>query len=150
MNTADDGKRRDNSFPKAQKLCGDRAVGHLFDAGSSFAKYPFRIVYLTRETKGAGESPVRMLVSVGKKRFKRAVKRNRVKRLTREAWRHSKGAVEDALASQAAYGSLHVAFVFCGDRLPSAEEVGKAVGKAAERLASMISGTYEPQNRRVD
>lgn len=150
MHTADDEKRRDNSFPKAQKLCGDKVVGHLFDAGASFSKYPFRIVYLASETKSPGEEAVRMLVSVGKKRFKRAVKRNRVKRLTREAWRHTKSIVEDAVAAQAAYGSLHVAFVFCGDRLPTAEEVGRAVGKAAERLASTISGTYAPQARRVD
>lgn len=150
MHTADDEKRGDNSFPKAQKLCGDKVVGHLFDVGASFSKYPFRIVFLARETKSPGEQAVRMLVSVGKKRFKRAVKRNRVKRLTREAWRHSKSIVEDAVAAQAAYGGLHVAFVFCGDRLPTADEVNKAVGKAAERLASVISGTYAPKARRVD
>lgn len=150
MHTADDEKRRDNSFPKAQKLCGDKIVGHLFDAGASFSKYPFRIVFLALETKSPGEPPVRMLVSVGKKRFKRAVKRNRVKRLTREAWRHAKSTVEDAVASQSAYEGLHVAFVFCGDRLPTAGEVDKAVGRAAERLASVVSGTYASQSRRVD
>lgn len=48
--------------------------------------YPYRVVFQTRELK-ENESPVSILVSVSKKRFKRAVKRNRIRRQIKEAYR---------------------------------------------------------------
>lgn len=92
------------------------------------------MVYQLRE-RGEGDEPVQMLVSVPKKRFKHAVDRNRVKRQVREAYRHSKQALYDALSEDKA---LTVAFVWLMDRhLPTAEVTAKVtalVDKLAERL----------------
>ena len=131
MPTSDE--RVDLHFPKAQKLCGEKAIGLLFEKGEAFSKYPFRVVYLPLPELREGEAAVRMLVSVGKKRFKRAVKRNRVKRQTREAWRKAKHAVSDK------FRGLHVAFIFCGDGLPKTADVERSVAKVAARLASAIT-----------
>lgn len=76
------------TFPKKEHLCGEIRVNHLFTNGKAFIVYPLRVVYLVGENKEA--IPVKALVSVPKKRFKRAVKRNRLKRLMRESYRLNK------------------------------------------------------------
>ncbi len=126
------------SFPKAQKLCGDKPIDRLFASGTGFTRFPLRVVYLLLPKRRAGEVPLRMMVSVGKKRFKRAVKRNRVKRLVREAWRLNKAAVESALAASTDGGALHVAFVFVGKELPDMPTIMDCVSKASEKLAAAV------------
>ena len=56
----------------------------MFEGGvsKSFSIFPIRVVYMPVEQ---GEAPASILISVSKRRFKRAVKRNRVKRQIREA-----------------------------------------------------------------
>ncbi len=141
MQTAD--QKPDLSFPKSRKLCGDKAIGILFAKGQAFTKHPFRVVYLPlrADELRPGEAPLRMMISVGKKRFKRAVKRNRVKRQTREAWRKSKHVVEDAIAAHPAIQGLHVALIFCGDGLPLSADVDRAIDKATSKLALIINET---------
>ena len=58
----------------------------MFEGGvsKSFSIFPIRVVYMPVEQ---GEVPASILISVSKRRFKRAVKRNRVKRQIREAYR---------------------------------------------------------------
>ena len=76
-------------FPKYERLCKENDIQALFDKGEGFSVYPYRVIFLFRRDK---ERPptVRLLVSVSKKRFHHAFKRNRVKRLMREAWRKNK------------------------------------------------------------
>jgi ribonuclease P protein component len=77
-----------NSFSKPEHLCGETRITNLFTEGSAFIAYPLRIVYLLES--GKNKEPACVMVSVPKKRFKRAVKRNRLKRLMREAYRLNK------------------------------------------------------------
>lgn len=65
---------------------GEKAVARLFAEGRGGFCYPFRYVF--RVTEGA--EGVRVLFSVPKKNFKRAVKRNLLKRRAREAYRLNK------------------------------------------------------------
>lgn len=76
-------------FPKYERLCKENDIQALFDKGEGFSVYPFRVIMKFHRDK---ERPVtvRLLVSVSKKRFHHAFKRNRVKRLMREAWRKNK------------------------------------------------------------
>lgn len=87
------------SFPKAEKLVSNALIDSLFDKGShSIVSYPLRLVYnvmseekikqLTIDSRPAAS--VQVLVSVPKRCFKRAVKRNRVKRQIRDAYRRHK------------------------------------------------------------
>ena len=79
-------------FPKYERICKQNDIMSLFDKGLGFSSYPYRVVYLFRPV---GEMPptCRLLVSVAKKRFHHAFKRNRVKRLMRESWRKNKAAL---------------------------------------------------------
>ncbi len=82
------GWKRNQKFGKDERLHSKKLIEKLFKEGKSFFKYPFKIVYL--ETEPFNTAPVAVLVSVSKKRFKRAVERNRIKRLIREAYRKNK------------------------------------------------------------
>ena len=73
------------TLSKSERLCSQILMGELLASGLSFIKYPFRIVY--KISSQPGDYPARIAISVSKKKFKRAVKRNRVKRLVRENFR---------------------------------------------------------------
>jgi ribonuclease P protein component len=76
------------TFIKEERLCSRRLLDLLFKNGSSFLLYPYRVSYLFIEDKN--ETPVKVVINVSKKRFKRAVDRNLLKRRSREAYRLQK------------------------------------------------------------
>ena len=71
----------------------------MFEGGhsKSFSIFPIRVVYMPVEQ---GEVPATILISVSKRRFKRAVKRNRVKRQIREVYRKNKQPLLDGLQNK--------------------------------------------------
>lgn len=77
------------SFPKRMRLCAPMAIQQLYESGRSFMAHPYRVLYsLERLTPdSAPAEPLQLVISVPKKRFKRAVHRNLLKRRTREAFR---------------------------------------------------------------
>ncbi|TKC09025.1 ribonuclease P protein component [Pedobacter frigoris] len=77
-----------NTFNKEERLCSRKLIDLLFKDGSSFLLYPYRVSYLLTAT--SHQFPVQVVINVSKKRFKKAVDRNRIKRLTREAYRLQK------------------------------------------------------------
>ncbi|WP_316794621.1 ribonuclease P protein component [Pedobacter frigoris] len=77
-----------NTFNKEERLCSRKLIDLLFKNGSSFLLYPYRVSYLLTAT--SHQFPVQVVINVSKKRFKKAVDRNRIKRLTREAYRLQK------------------------------------------------------------
>jgi ribonuclease P protein component len=77
-----------NTFPKKEHLCGEIRINRLFVEGKAFIAYPLRVMY-KYEIKNT-DTPVLVMVTVPKKRFKKAVHRNRIKRLIRENYRINK------------------------------------------------------------
>ena len=73
---------------KYEILRKENDISTLFAKGRGLKVYPFRVVY--RVVRDTPVTTCRILVSVSKKRFHHAFKRNRVKRLVREAWRKNK------------------------------------------------------------
>ena len=90
------------SFKKEERLAGEKHIKELFEKGSSFHLYPFRILSLPNPDS---ESKInRILISVSKRNFKRAVDRNLIKRRVREAYRLQKAQINEL--------SLLLAFVY--------------------------------------
>ena len=73
------------NFTKEERLCNKKLIDGLFHNGSSFLCYPFKASWLLIDTPQ--QFPVQVLFAVSKKRFKRAVDRNLIKRRMREAYR---------------------------------------------------------------
>ena len=81
------------------------------------------------------DEPLQMLISVPKKHFHHAVDRNRVKRQVREAWRHHKQLLVEALASDK---QLLVAFVWLSDAFLSTQDVEERVAGIVKRLQEKL------------
>ncbi len=77
-----------NKFHKEERLCSKKLLNLLFKNGSSFLLYPFRITSLL--VAEPHQYPAQVVINVAKKRYKRAVDRNLIKRRTREAYRKQK------------------------------------------------------------
>jgi len=75
------------TFKKEERLCNKRLLAYLFQSGSSFILYPYRISFI----KSHGlPYPAQVVISAPKRRFKRAIDRNLLKRRMREAYRLQK------------------------------------------------------------
>lgn len=83
------------TFTKEEKLKSKVLIEQLFTDGRSMTNFPLRLVYLQTDHKG--EFKVKTGFSVSKRRFKKAVDRNRMKRLMREAFRKHKHSLYENL-----------------------------------------------------
>ena len=104
----------------------------MFEGGvsKSFSIFPIRVVY------EQGEAPASILISVSKRRFKRAVKRNRVKRQIREAYRKNKSLLVDEL--QRREQRLAVAFIYLSDELVATAELEEKMKIALARISEKL------------
>jgi ribonuclease P protein component len=73
-------------FNKSQRLCNKILIGRLYAEGEVVFIHPFRLTHLFVAER-QDSSDVQVLLSVGKRHFKHAVDRNRIRRRMREAWR---------------------------------------------------------------
>lgn len=119
---------------KEERISGTKRIEKLFSSGESFVSYPLRIVYVKRDKNEFAD--VAMMVSVPKKRFKRAVKRNRVKRLVREAFRLNKTLFWDVCDKNDT--GLDIAFLYIKDELPEYKEIESAMLKCTTLLANRL------------
>ena len=85
-----------NKFRKSERLCSKKDIQLLFEHGNSFGVYPFRLIWL--DIEGGSEADARIVISIPKKRFKRAVTRNLLKRRIKESYRLRKGAFYEELS----------------------------------------------------
>ncbi|MFT4545464.1 MAG: ribonuclease P protein component [Bacteroidia bacterium] len=119
------------TFGKKEKLCSKLVIDELFKAGNSFKEYPIRVIYLPLKES---EATAKLLISVPKKRFRRAVSRNRIKRLIRETYRLNKNEVVEKWQTDGKYFAL--AFVYIGNDIPNYEKMSLTVKGILETLKS--------------
>lgn len=123
-----------NTLPKSERLFLRDNIRTLFSSGSkSVPRYPVRMVYRFVEES---ETPAAILVSVPKKHFKRAVKRNRVKRQIREAYRKHKDIIVPKL--EAAGRRVSIAFVWMSDELSESALVEEKITDLLNILSEKI------------
>lgn len=120
------------TFSKRERLYGTKRIDSLFKEGNSFISYPLRVLYLTHEQ--SEDTTCSTLISVPKKRIKRATQRNRVKRLIRESYRLNKTLITTAIE----YKSLDVAFIYVKDSVSDFQTIEKAMQKALNQISSRI------------
>ena len=119
---------------KKERLKSRKQIDSLFAGGKSFAAFPLRVVY---RFESPAETPgIRVGVTAPKKHFKKAVDRNRIKRLLREAYRLQKtGLTEAALHGGKA---ANVFFMYTDKSLPLFETVQPAMARCILHLQQKL------------
>ena len=88
----------DFTFKKIERLCSKKAIDDLFINGKSKTKFPFKLVY--KISNFDSPFPARAMFVVPKKKYKRANKRNTIKRQMREVYRLNKHTLYQSLQTQ--------------------------------------------------
>lgn len=88
-----------NTFPTHEKLKRKSEIDHLFKKGKWLSVDNIRVIHI-KSSDAFSVPNHRVGVSVGKKFFKRAVDRNRIKRLLREAYRLNKNIYLEAFGER--------------------------------------------------
>jgi ribonuclease P protein component len=131
---------------KKDRLKSRKAIEHLFKTGKSFSVFPFRVLYILEEKQPS--LPAGHTVSVNSnlqagftassRNFKKAVDRNRIKRLMREAYRLQKNDLQQSLALNDEHLTLFLIYV--GKDLPDFELVFEKFTLVLTRLIKLTSG----------
>lgn len=102
---------RKYSFPKQERLSSKKLIDALFTKGASFYFYPFSVRFLVADDSAICHQ---FMVSVSKRNFKRAVDRNRIKRLVRESYRLHKHMLGEFLPEGK---FLVIAYIYTGKEI---------------------------------
>ncbi len=142
-----------HTYKKSERLANHRLQSLLFNKGSQFFLYPFRVQYiclskdglkrffpLERQSKSTGfDYPAKCLIGASKRQLKKAVHRNRVKRLTKEAYRKNKSSLYAFLNTKDFVVLL--AFIYTPAKLMPYYAVEKSMQKALQQLVVHIGGS---------
>ena len=123
---------------KEERICSKKLIDQLFTGGIAHAMsaFPLRVVYMNTE-RNTDEPQAKMLVSVPKRCFKRAVKRNRVKRQLREAYRLNKERLISHLATTPEKG-VAMAFIWLDNKLYDHDVVDRQMRKLLKRIVETL------------
>lgn len=112
-----------NTLPKEERLCGKTGISHLLAKGKHGNVPNMRYLCL----KDNGKEFNRIMVSVPKKLFKRAVKRNLLKRRIRESYRKQKHDLN-------LQSGVDLLFMYSTKEILSYEEIYKTVGLIIKKI----------------
>jgi ribonuclease P protein component len=121
-----------NTFPKSEKLKSSILIEALFDKGKAVTKFPFKIIFL--QHANPSHSGIKAGFVVPKKNFKSAVKRNRIKRLLREAYRRNKHTYFNNIE-----GNYALMILYLGKEIPTYDKVEKGVKALLSLFLEKIS-----------
>lgn len=128
------------SLPQAERINSKKQIDRLFRGGGSRAMSaaPLRVVYMSDERGEGARGPMaQMLVSVPKRYFKRAVKRNRIKRQVREAYRLNKHLLTDIL-DEWGNTTVSMCFIWSADSILATSEVEERMRNLLVRVGERL------------
>ena len=110
-----------NTFPKQNKLCGQLRIARLYKEGERFVAWPLRVTYQPTQEE------TQVLIWAPKSLFKRAVHRNHLRRLMREAYRQNQDLLD---------GHYLIAFNYMDKEQQPYALIEKAVCKALMKISN--------------
>ena len=112
-------------FRKEERLNKETVIQELFNRGSSFYLFPFKVICMKNPDQSAG--PHQVMFSVSKRNFKRAVDRNLIKRRLREAYRLNKSRI-------AASNPLVIAYIYNAKEILTFAQIEERLVKTFNRF----------------
>ncbi|PVD49522.1 ribonuclease P protein component [Terrimonas sp.] len=128
------------TLKKTERLKSRKSIERLFNAGDNFFIHPFKVYYTVEP--GNDALLLQMGVAVSTRNFKKAVDRNRIKRITREAYRLQKNTLQQLLINKQKH--LNVFFVFVGKESPSFVQIHEKLSLILERLIQKMDEKNTP------
>jgi ribonuclease P protein component len=110
-----------NNFSKEEKLCSEKDIDLVYKTGHSFLSHPLVIYHLPQTDILLSK----VLVSVSKRKFKKAVHRNLLKRRIREAYRLNKSILKIP---------SFLAFVYIGNEPATYQVIEKALAGGLQKI----------------
>lgn len=130
-----------NTFGKKERLKSQKAIGNLFEKGKHINVYPLKLVWQTLRKNEPNKYPAKVVLSVSKKKFKKAADRNRIKRLLKETYRVNKKELITTLNEK--HLELHFFLVYLDNKLPEYQPLENKIKIALERLIKEINNHEE-------
>lgn len=125
-------KKAMHTFTKAERLSSTIEIDNLFKKGKSFNSNPFKVIWLE---KPEGSVPAKIVISIPKRLFKKAVDRNRLKRLIRESYRKNKQLLYDNLEHK----KILLMFIFTSKTIIEYKEMEEKIILILQRLSKTIN-----------
>lgn len=119
---------------KQERLKSRKLIDLLFKEGKTFNSFPFRVYYLSPKdwTVSQPNNFLQFGVGVSTRNFKNATDRNRIKRLTREAYRQQKLPLQEIIQEKKIPFAVFV--IYTGKELPGYEVVNEKITVILNRL----------------
>ncbi len=118
-------------FPKKEKLKSKKLIEKLFKEGKTLSNFPLKLIYLKVDVPV--DAKFKTGVAVPKKNFKSAVKRNRIRRLLREAYRLNKH-----LVFNNSEGNFAFLILYLGKEMPTYPEIEEGMQKILQKFLKKI------------
>lgn len=118
---------------KYEKLCSRTAIDSVFAHGKSVAQFPLRAVYSIEE---AGNTPARFLITIPKKKIRKAVNRVLLRRRVREAYRLNRHLILPALQEHNV--SINIAFLYIHNEELQYHHIQEAMTKILSKIAQSL------------
>lgn len=135
----------DYKLNKDEKLTSRTAIELLFGEGKSLMAFPLRAAYRLRPR---GEHPVQFLISIPKKRIRKAVGRVALRRRVREAYRLNRRQLLFPALDEQGWG-VDIAFVYLDSNLAPYSVINEKVTLLLQRIASAAAQQPSPDKEQV-
>lgn len=127
---------------KAEKLCSRTAVNELFSTGFSKVAYPLRMV--CKQTERNNGSPARFLITIPKKKIRKAVHRVLLRRRIRESYRLNRQLFVPQITLSGKY--VDIAFLYLSSEIADYATIERKMCKLLEQLPSFLSDAAHEEN----
>ncbi len=128
---------------KQDRLKSRTKIEALFSKGQRLTAHPYRVFYLFQNKEaGKDQADLQCGVGAGTRNFKKAVDRNRIKRLTREAWRLQKKELAEKMSGHTQ--TLVLFFIYTGKELPSFNFVKEKMAPVIQKLLLIADENNTP------
>lgn len=124
----------DFKLPKEERLCSRKILGELFISGESFLLYPLKVVFI--KSNSSEDIQNQAAFAVSKRNFKRAVKRNLIKRRIREAYRLNKHILYGDLEAKKL--QISAMFIYVGKEVLDYSIIEKSMISAFKKVLAKL------------